>query len=380
MPSVRFSGVAPSTLYMGALNVNALYYGSTQVWPPLDVEVDVPLDSFAWQDYAPSLFATVAVPSSPLTWVDYPPEIAGGEALSVPADEWTWADFAPAISTGAKVDVPTDVMAWADFAPSLFATVAVPADAWTWTDYAPAVGPLVNVVVPSDAFAWTDYAPSVFATIAVPNDSLTWTDYAPSVGADVFVPTDAWTWTDYIPTGNYGFSGGFSDGFSSAPSDPPDTEIEVPTDGGLVWADFAPSAFAGASVAVPAQALTWVDYAPSVEVDEGYSFTMTAGVFSGVVLGYSDGSVIPAFGAIDGEPVSGHALAFLSSSASGAGGMSFAGDATALLSGKSLWVEGVEYPFDDADWAYDGSSLTSASWATGAPPLADTSIYDCEIK
>lgn len=378
MPSVRFSGVAPSTLYMGALNVNALYYGSTQVWPPLDVEVDVPLDSFAWQDYAPSLFATVAVPSSPLTWVDYPPEIAGGEALSVPADEWTWADFAPVISAGAKVDVPTDVMAWADFAPSLFATVVVPADAWTWSDYAPAVGPLVNVVVPSDAFAWTDYAPSVFATIAVPSDSLTWTDYAPSVGADVFVPTDAWTWTDYIPTGNYGFSGGFSNGFSSAPSDPPDTEVEVPTDGGLVWADFAPSAFAGASVAVPAQALAWVDHAPSVEVDEGYSFTMTAGTSTGYV-GYDTGVVLGTFGSIDAEPLPGSTLQCLFA-ASGDGYIYFSGDVVALLAGLSVWVNGVEYPFDRFDWDYSGGEdATIAEWDT--PPIfVNGNVYTVEIK
>lgn len=114
------------------------------------------------------------------------------------------------------------------------------------------------------------------------------------------------------------------------------------------------------------------------EEASGYSFTMTAGDLVATVQGYSDGSVSSAFGSIDAEPIPATDLQFLISGGAG-NAIQFAGDQTALLAGKTVWVDGVEYPFT-TDWSYDGSSSTAAEWTSGGPTFVNTVVYFVEIK
>lgn len=160
--------------------------------------------------------------------------------------------------------------------------------------------------------------------------------------------------------------------------------VSVPVDE-ITWGDFAPDVRTGASVAVPTDNMGLEDFAPEVEVEPaGYSFTMTAGDFAGIVSGYltaeaSGGSQV---GSIDEEPIAGHPLyQFVAYNDGSLGGIIFEGDATADVAGKSVWVNGVEYPFDDADWTYDaGEDRTVGGWATGTPVFAPASVYPSEIK
>lgn len=111
----------------------------------------------------------------------------------------------------------------------------------------------------------------------------------------------------------------------------------------------------------------------------GYSFNLTAGDYFGALQGYSDGSLIDAFGSIDADPVSGHALAIFVDGASAS--IVFDGDCVTELSGKTVWIDSVEYPFSN-DWAYDSENgYTVADWGGGSPPdFTDSSTYLVEIK
>lgn len=117
------------------------------------------------------------------------------------------------------------------------------------------------------------------------------------------------------------------------------------------------------------------------EASPGYSFNMTAGDFSGVIQGYADATSVN-IGSIDAEPITGETLQFLLTGSAG-NGISFHGDVTASVSGKSVWVDGVQYPFDLADWNYDSENdVTGAGWnaGPGAPVFANTQSYFVEIK
>jgi len=109
-----------------------------------------------------------------------------------------------------------------------------------------------------------------------------------------------------------------------------------------------------------------------------FSFNMTAGDLGGVAQGYSDGSLISAFGSIDAEPIGGTTLTFLITGSVGAT-ISFAGNITATVAGLSVWVDGVEFPFDGVDWTFDGEE-TVASWDTAGPTFVNTVTYFIEIK
>jgi hypothetical protein len=106
-------------------------------------------------------------------------------------------------------------------------------------------------------------------------------------------------------------------------------------------------------------------------------FVLTAGADSGFV-GYSDGTLLPAFGSISVQPISGETMTALASSG-GAGAVYFIGDIVSLLSGNTVWVDDVEYPFDSFDWTFSGG-LTGAEWSAEAPTFVDTVQYDVEIK
>ena len=109
----------------------------------------------------------------------------------------------------------------------------------------------------------------------------------------------------------------------------------------------------------------------SVETS-GYSCTMTAG--DGFSQGYIEGS----FGSIDVQPVPGHDLYALAT-LSGGGNVILYGDATALLAGLSVWVDGIEYPFDGYDWTFTAGA-TYAEWTSAGPTFVDTVEYLIEFK
>lgn len=109
----------------------------------------------------------------------------------------------------------------------------------------------------------------------------------------------------------------------------------------------------------------------------GYSFTMTAGDYLGSAQGYSDGSLFPVFGSINAEPIPSNPLLALFTPTLKI--ISFDGDAETLLTGLSVWVDGVEYPFDGSDWEFGGSD-TYATWDAGGPTFVDGVQYFVEIK
>lgn len=111
-----------------------------------------------------------------------------------------------------------------------------------------------------------------------------------------------------------------------------------------------------------------------------YSFNMTAGQAGGFVQGYeSSGAFGSPFGSIDAEPIPDHALVFLLSGLSKS--IAFSGDAVSLLSGLTVWVDGVEFPFDAADWNFNsGTGNTGGTWDDVGPAFVDTQSYFVEIK
>ena len=112
----------------------------------------------------------------------------------------------------------------------------------------------------------------------------------------------------------------------------------------------------------------------------GYSFTMTAGDFSGSIQGYSNGTFIDTFGSIDVEPLPGNPLlTFFGGSLTN--GIGFQGDCLSQLSGKSVWIDGVEYPFNDSDWTYDADNdNTGGVWTANTITFTPTQTYSIEIK
>lgn len=118
----------------------------------------------------------------------------------------------------------------------------------------------------------------------------------------------------------------------------------------------------------------------------GISFNMTAGDLfwfqgygvEGLTEEGSPPEPTPQFGSISAQPIPGHDLYYL---ITGLGnGIAFIGDATVILAGLSVWVDGIEYPFD-IDWNYDDvSDKTLADWTTSPPVFVDTVTYLIEIK
>lgn len=107
----------------------------------------------------------------------------------------------------------------------------------------------------------------------------------------------------------------------------------------------------------------------------GYSFTMTAAM-SGFVTGYVAGSA----GSISAEPILGQTLLELWS-LSGLAVIAFDGDVTGLLSGLTVYVDGVSYAAGFSGWEYDeGGDATYGTWASGGPDFVDAGVYAAEIK
>lgn len=120
---------------------------------------------------------------------------------------------------------------------------------------------------------------------------------------------------------------------------------------------------------------------PSDAGGGGISFNMTAGDFASAIQGYlSSGNYagLPAIGSISAEPIPGNPLQVL---ISGNPQVAITGDVTATVTGLTIWVDSVEYPFDGADWAYDGGNdITNATWVSAGPTFVDTVTYFIEIK
>lgn len=118
---------------------------------------------------------------------------------------------------------------------------------------------------------------------------------------------------------------------------------------------------------------------PDAAPPAAFSCSMTAGNFSGAVFGYSNGTGIPAFGSIDQQPIPGETLNLLAGPP--LSGIQFAGDVTSSVAGLSVWVDGVEYPFDSQDWTHVmPANVTTGSWTSGAPTFANAVTYFIEIK
>lgn len=117
---------------------------------------------------------------------------------------------------------------------------------------------------------------------------------------------------------------------------------------------------------------------PLAAAPSGYSFTMTAGQAFGFVNGYSTGGDLGAFGSIDQEPISGQTLAALFELGGGDGSINFDGDIVSIVSGLTVWVDSVEYPFD-SDWVF-ADGFTAGEWTGSGPAFVNTNMYFVEIK
>src|SRR5690606_769819 len=82
---------------------------------------------------------------------------------------------------------------------------------------------------------------------------------------------------------------------------------------------------------------------------------MTAGQDAeGTSTGFSDGTVIKeSFGSLSAEPVDGFPVVALAASALSLV-VALGGDATGVVDGMTLWIDGVEYE-PTSDWSYNGS-------------------------
>lgn len=113
----------------------------------------------------------------------------------------------------------------------------------------------------------------------------------------------------------------------------------------------------------------------------GYSFTMTAGDYQGIIQGYGPGFEI---GSIDAEPIPGHPLLGIFLWGSSFWATAFTGNCLELVAGKTVWVDGVNYPFDSYDWVYDADGpygdATIGEWASAGPTFVNQGVYFIEIK
>lgn len=110
--------------------------------------------------------------------------------------------------------------------------------------------------------------------------------------------------------------------------------------------------------------------------------TMVAGEFMGVAFGYSDGSSLPGFGTLSASALSGFTTISLLWSDGGSGGMISAnfggGDATAALTGKSIYVGATAYPIVVIN--YDGGGNTYIETGIVANPFTSGISYNIRIE
>lgn len=122
---------------------------------------------------------------------------------------------------------------------------------------------------------------------------------------------------------------------------------------------------------------------PPVDPDaDDIAFTVTAAAGNGA-LGYA-GAVHYAgwgpFGSIVAEPIDGFALQGCTRHPTFGSVIAFSGDVTALLAGKSVWVDGVDYgPGVQYQWTY-AAGVTIWSRIAGGPVFVAGETYSIEIK
>lgn len=115
---------------------------------------------------------------------------------------------------------------------------------------------------------------------------------------------------------------------------------------------------------------------PPIRVVSAYACTLTAATLvfaTGYISGGSTGS-------INQEPIPGQTLRQFVSSF-GTTSIKFEGNIAALLSGLTVYVDGVSYASGFSGWSYDGGDgATVGTWASGGPIFVASSVYAVEIK
>lgn len=106
----------------------------------------------------------------------------------------------------------------------------------------------------------------------------------------------------------------------------------------------------------------------------GYSCTITAGQ-SGSDRGYD---TTGGFGTLDKQPVPGFTLQAFANLSFIQATMEFTGNALSLFAGKTVWVNGVNYP-GGSGWNFD-SGYTYWDWTSGGPNFVNGNSYFVEIK
>lgn len=101
---------------------------------------------------------------------------------------------------------------------------------------------------------------------------------------------------------------------------------------------------------------------------------MTAGDLFGIGAGY-----YPQFsvGSIDAEPIPGETLVQCYSATGSGSILAFSGDIVSVVTGKTVWIDSVEYAPDVADWNFDG---TNTRYQFTAEPFSMGNSYFIEIK
>ena len=105
-------------------------------------------------------------------------------------------------------------------------------------------------------------------------------------------------------------------------------------------------------------------------------FTLTAGTDGGSGIGYSDGTLTAAFGAISSEPVEGQLLLFVAENGTNITAY-FAGDIVSLLTGCSLVVDGVTYPASSV--TFNEGLGTNVNFTTSGGTFVDAVEYACAL-
>lgn len=110
------------------------------------------------------------------------------------------------------------------------------------------------------------------------------------------------------------------------------------------------------------------------------AITLTTG-FGDNSIGYRAAMFGGGFGSISAEPFPAAPLAEFTVNASNFSGLVlFGGDVATELSGKTVWVDGVQYATGFSGWSVI-SGATAASWTSGnGPPFAQFTSYAVEIK
>jgi hypothetical protein len=104
-----------------------------------------------------------------------------------------------------------------------------------------------------------------------------------------------------------------------------------------------------------------------------YAFNMTAVDIAGIYVGYIGGS----FGSIDAEPLEENAVVYVVSGTQNV--IAMEGDCVALLTGKEVWVDGVNYGLgDNLDWIFS-ESYTLVGWTAGGPTFVPSETYLIEF-